>query len=261
MSTLLQVRISAGYGRSAPPALDDVAFEVGEGEALALVGESGAGKSTVSLALLNLLSWTGGWVQGEVRWRGRNLLDVRESELRRIRGREIAMVPQSPVAALNPALSLEAHFREAWRVHATEPWSQARQRIPELLASVQLDPSAALLKKYPGQLSVGMAQRLVIALALLHRPELLIADEPTSALDPITAAEILKLFRQIHSGGTAVLYISHDLRSVAELCQRMAILCRGRILEAGDCRTVFRQPQHPYTQRLMNAIACWPPAA
>ena len=181
--------------------------------------------------------------------------------MRRIRGREIALVPQSPIAALNPAMTVEAHFKEAWRAHAEEPWKHARQRIPELLASVQLPRGGGFLQQYPGELSVGLAQRLLIGLALLHRPALLIADEPTSALDPITQAEILKLFAAIHARGTALLYISHDLPSVAALCDRIAILCAGRIVEAGKCRQVFAQPAHPYTLQLVEAIACWPPPA
>jgi ABC-type dipeptide/oligopeptide/nickel transport system ATPase component len=124
---------------------------------------------------------------------------------------------------------------------------------------VQLPGDEAFLKKRPRELSVGMAQRFVIALALLHRPALLVADEPTSALDPITQAEILKLFAAIHERGAALLYISHDLPSVAELCGRIAILCEGRVVESGDCRELFFQPQHEYTRRLVDAIAVWPP--
>lgn len=258
MSPLLEVSVSAGFG--ARPVLDEVRFSIAKGEAFGLVGQSGAGKSTVSLALLSLLPWSGGWATGEVRWRGRNLLGLKEREMRRIRGKEIALVPQSPIAALNPAMTVEAHFKEAWRVHAEEPWKRVQERIPELLASVQL-PAGGFLRLYPGELSVGLAQRLLIALALLHQPAMLIADEPTSALDPITQAEILKLFAGIHARGTALLYISHDLPSVAALCDRIAILCKGRIVEAGECRQVFAQPAHPYTHRLVEAIACWPPRA
>jgi ABC-type dipeptide/oligopeptide/nickel transport system ATPase component len=156
-------------------------------------------------------------------------------------------------------MTVEAHFREAWRVHAEQPWKRVREHIPELLARVQLPSGGEFLKLYPRELSVGLAQRLLIALALLHQPALLIADEPTSALDPITQAEILKLFGEIHDRGTALLYISHDLPSVAALCDRIAILCEGRIVEAGECRQVFTGPAHPYTHRLVDAIACWPP--
>jgi ABC-type glutathione transport system ATPase component len=258
VSALLEVDVRAGFNRGRP-VLDGVRFQIAEGEAFGLLGESGAGKSTISLAVLNLLSWSGGWVDGEVRWRGRNLLTLKPGEMRRIRGREIALVPQSPIAALNPALTVEGHFRETWRVHAAEPWKQVRGRIPELLAQVQLETRDGLMKKLPGQLSAGMAQRIAIALALLHQPALLIADEPTSALDAITQAEIMNLFADIHAGGTAILYISHDLPSVASLCGRIAILRRGQIVEEGACGDVFSAPAHPYTNRLVSAIPCWPP--
>jgi len=258
MSQLLHVRCSAGYGDS-PPVLDCLEFSIGDGEAFGLVGESGAGKSTVGLALLNLLQWTGGWVDGEIRYRGQNLLTLREREMRRVRGKEIALVPQSPLASLNPALRLESHFKEAWRVHSTEPWRNARGRVAELLDGVQLPSDDGFLKKYPRELSVGMAQRLVIALALLHRPTLVIADEPTSALDPVTQAEILNLFAGINASGSALLYISHDLPSVAALCARVAILQRGRVVEEGLCDEVFRKPAHPYAHRLIQAVAAWPP--
>lgn len=259
MSPLVEVRVTAGFGSRT--VLDEVRFSMAEGEAFGLAGESGAGKSTVALALLDLLPWSGGWTTGEVRWRGRNLLGLKEREMRRIRGREIALVPQSPIAALNPAMTVEAHFKETWRVHGgQQPWRRVRERIPELLARVQL-PAGEFLKQLPAELSVGLAQRFLIALALLHHPSLLIADEPTSALDPITQAGILKLFAAIHAGGTALLYISHDLPSVAALCDRIAILSEGRIVEAGECRQVFAQPAHPYTHRLVEAIACWPPRA
>jgi peptide/nickel transport system ATP-binding protein len=259
VSRLLEVCVSAGFGPRT--VLEEVRFSMAEGEAFGLAGESGAGKSTVSLALLNLLPWSGGWANGEVRWRGRNLLSLKEREMRRIRGKEIALVPQSPISALNPAMTVETHFKEAWRVHAEKPWKRVRERIPELLASVQLPSGSGFLKQHPGELSVGLAQRLLIALALLHEPALLIADEPTSALDPITQAEILKLFADIHTRGTALLYISHDLPSVAALCDRIAIIWQGRIVEEGECGQVFAQPAHPYTHRLVEAITCWPPRA
>jgi ABC-type dipeptide/oligopeptide/nickel transport system ATPase component len=258
MNQLLQVRCSAGYVAS-NPVLDGLEFSIGEGEAFGLVGESGAGKSTVGLALLNLLQWTGGWVTGEVRFRGQNLLTLREREIRRIRGKEIALVPQSPLASLNPALRLEAHFKEAWKVHRSEPWRSAQDRVMELLAAVQLPSNDGFLKRYPRELSVGMAQRLVIALALLHQPALVIADEPTSALDPVTQADILRLFADINASGSALLYISHDLPSVAALCARVAILQRGRVVEEGLCDEVFRKPAHPYAHRLIQAVAVWPP--
>jgi peptide/nickel transport system ATP-binding protein len=258
VTPLLEVDLSAGFPNR-PRVLDEVRFSISEGEAFGLVGESGAGKSTIASALLGMLAWNGGRAAGAIRWRGQNLLEWKERDLRRLRGREIALVPQSPAAALNPALTLAAHFEEVWRAHGEESWKIGRMRVPELLEAVQLPVDEAFLKKRPRELSVGMAQRFVIALALLHRPALLVADEPTSALDPITQAEILKLFAAIHQRGAALLYISHDLPSVAELCGRIAILCEGRVVESGECRKLFFQPQHEYTRRLVDAIAAWPP--
>jgi ABC-type glutathione transport system ATPase component len=258
MTPLLEAELTASFP-DRPRVVDAVRFSIAEGEAFGLIGESGAGKSTIALALLGMLAWNGGRASGEIRWRGRNLLAGKERDWRRLRGKEIALVPQSPAAALNPALTLEAHFEEAWRAHDGEPWKTARTRIPELLDAVQLPFDEAFMKKRPRELSVGMAQRFVIALALLHRPALLLADEPTSALDPITQSEILKLFAAIHKRGAALLYISHDLPSVAELCGRVAILCEGRVVESGECRELFFHPQHAYTQRLVDAVAAWPP--
>jgi peptide/nickel transport system ATP-binding protein len=259
VSPLLEVQVSAGFGPRT--VLDNVQFSLAEGEAFGLIGESGAGKSTVAAVLLRLLSWSGGWATGEVLWRGRNLLGLRDKEMRQFRGKEIALIPQSPIAALNPLMPVEAHLKEAWRAHAEQPWKRVRERIPELLASVQLPTGEAFLRRLPRELSVGLAQRLLIALALLHEPALVIADEPTSALDPITQAEILKLFRGMNARGTALLYISHDLPSVAALCDRIAILRDGRVVEEGECGPVFAQPAHAYTRRLVDAIACWPPRA
>jgi ABC-type glutathione transport system ATPase component len=258
MTPLLEVDLTASFP-DRPRVLDGVRFSVAEGESFGLVGESGAGKSTIALALLGMLGWNGGRAAGAIRWRGENLLEWKERDLRRLRGKEIALVPQSPTAALNPALTLAAHFEEAWRAHGAEPWRTARARVPELLEAVHLPSSGPFLKKRPRELSVGMAQRFVIALALLHRPALLIADEPTSALDPITQSEVLKLFEAIHQRGAALLYISHDLPSVAKLCGRIAILREGKVVESGVCSELFSQPQHPYTRRLTDAIAAWPP--
>jgi len=257
---LLEVAITARY-RGKAPVLNDVRFRLEPGESFGLIGESGAGKSTVALAVLNLLDWAGGRVTGYVRFGGQNLLDLRERELRRIRGRQIAYVPQSALASLNPALSVGAHFRETWRAHFPDGWAGARGRVFELLERVNLPANAEFLNLRPRELSVGMAQRVAIALALLHGPALLIADEPSSALDPVTQAEIMSLFRSANSTGMALLYISHDLPSVAALCSRAAILKEGRIVESGPCAEVLRVPAHPYARRLVESIPAWPPMA
>jgi ABC-type dipeptide/oligopeptide/nickel transport system ATPase component len=164
----------------------------------------------------------------------------------------MALVPQSPLASLNPALTLAGHFEDAWRAHAKGPW---RERALETLEAVTLPADEKFLKRYPGQLSVGQAQRLLVGLALLHRPALLIADEPTSALDSVTVAEVLQLLRRVNQEhGTAILFISHDLLTVASFCHRVAILEAGRLVEQGPTAQLFGAPQHSATQRLLEAI-------
>ena len=251
MSELLSTKLTVHYANK-PRALDGVEFAIHEGEILSLIGPSGSGKSTLGLALLGLIGLKGGRAEGEVRWRGRNLLALPERDWRQVRGREMALVPQSPVASLNPALSLGGHFADAWRAHAKGPWREPALRA---LAAVSLPAEEAFLRRYPAQLSVGQAQRLLVGLALLHRPALLIADEPTSALDSVTVAEVLDLFRQVNRDhGTAILFISHDLMTVAALCHRVAILEAGRLVEQGETAQLFAAPQHSATQRLLHAI-------
>ena len=226
---LVSANLSVDY-RSKPSALEAVRFDIFPAEVFGLVGESGSGKSTIALALLRLLEMRGGRARGSLLFGGRDLLALSERELRRIRGRRIAMVPQSPVAALNPALRLEAHLREAWTLHARSPWREARLGVCELLRRMGIAADNDFLRRYPHQVSVGQAQRVLIAMAVLHRPALLIADEPTSALDPATSREILELFRRFNREfATAILFISHDLASVDALCTRVAVLEAGRL--------------------------------
>ncbi|HUJ20067.1 MAG TPA: ABC transporter ATP-binding protein [Bryobacteraceae bacterium] len=251
---LLSVRISAGYGGAAP-VLEDVGFTLAPGEILGLVGRSGEGKSTVATAVLKLLSHKGGAATGEILFRGRNLLSLSEKEMRRIRGRDIALVPQSPIASLNPCLSVGAHFREAWDAHSEAPFREFEPRVMDLLASASLPTTGDFLRRYPAQLSVGLAQRVLIAMALVHHPALILADEPTSALDMITQSEILDLLARLNrETGTAILYISHDLLSVAALCHRVAILHERRIVECGPVARIFTAPRHPYTKQLIAAV-------
>jgi peptide/nickel transport system ATP-binding protein len=224
---LLSVDISADYPGK-PGALRDVRFDIWPGEILGLIGESGSGKSTVALAVMRLLELKGGRVRGAIRFHGRDLMAAGSAELRRIRGREIGLVLQSPVAALNPALRIERQLREAWRAHGSGRWRAAREPVQQLLARMGLPADDAFLRRYPREVSVGQAQRVVIAMAVMHRPALLVADEPTSALDPVNAAGILDLFRRLNrESGMAMLYVSHDLRSVEELCHRAVELRAG----------------------------------
>jgi len=194
---LLKVHLSAGYPPT-PNVLRDASFELQPGEILGLVGESGSGKSTLALAVLRLLSYRGGAVTGEICFQGRDLIPLPEREMRHIRGRQIGFVPQSPVTSLNPALRIGTQLNEAWTAHANGAMSQRRDRFLSLLDSVSLPADDALLRRHPGELSVGQAQRLLIAMSILHRPSLVIADEPTSALDVVTQSEILKLFAELN---------------------------------------------------------------
>jgi ABC-type glutathione transport system ATPase component len=252
--------MSAGYGRTR--ILADVGFEVKAGEALGLIGTSGAGKSTLVLGLLGLLPWRGGFASGEVLFEGQNLLTMPERQARQLRGRRFALVPQSPMNALNGALSLWTHFREAWRAHRDAyrdaGSSTLEARVRELIEQMQLPPGPDFLARRPGAISVGQAQRVLIALALLHRPSLLIADEPTSALDPATQAGVIRLLRSLNSKagspGTALLYISHDLTSVLQLCDRVAVLDSGSIVECLPADTIGLDARHPATLSLLDAL-------
>lgn len=254
MNPLLQTRFSVDYPNK-PGVLRDVELEMAEGEILGLVGESGSGKSTIALALLRLLDHKGGVARGEILFGGRDLLQLRPSQMRDLRGREIALVLQSPIASLNPALKIGTQIAEAWRAHQPGDARLWKDRALELFDLVSLPAGEGFLDRYPRQLSVGQAQRVLIAMAILHRPRLLIADESTSALDAITQSEILALFRRLNRElNMAMLFISHDLLSVASLCQRIAILQSGRIIESGSTQQMFREPRSEDTRALLEAV-------
>lgn len=249
---LLRVRLDASYG--ATPALRDVRLELKPGEVLGLVGASGAGKSTLVLSLLGLLSWHRGHVTGEVMLNGQNLLDMPERKLRELRGRRIALIPQSPMTALNSAINLECHFREAWKAHEKNGRANFSSRIQSLLSEVQLPTESDFLRRRPSQISVGQAQRVLIALALLHSPDVIVADEPTSALDPVTQSQIVSLLRKLNQkNGVTFLYVSHDLVSVLQLADRIAVLSEGMIVETLPVAAISGA-RHPATIALLHSL-------
>ena len=255
---VLAAHISVRYG-DRPPVLRDVSLEIRRGEVLGLVGQSGSGKSTLAMAILGLLDRKRVRAEGTIEFDGCDLLKLPERELRGLRGRTIALVLQSPLSSLNPALRIRTQLKEAWRAHAVGPSADCEGAIRAALQSVSLPASDEFLRKYSSQMSVGQAQRVLIAMAVLHRPALLIADEATSALDVITQSEILALFRELNRNfGMAILYISHDLASVAGICDRIAILHQGQIVESGTTAQVLTCPRHEYTQRLMAAMPKMP---
>jgi ABC-type dipeptide/oligopeptide/nickel transport system ATPase component len=260
---LLAAHLSVRYGEK-PAVLRDVEFEIRRGEVLGLVGQSGSGKSTLAMSILGLLDRKRAKVEGAINFDNLDVLTLRERELRGLRGRKIALVLQSPLSSLNPALKIRTQLKEAWRAHASGPANECDSAIRAALESVSLPSTEEFLQKHPSQMSVGQAQRVLIAMAVMHRPALLIADEATSALDVITQSEILALFRELNrTSGMAILYISHDLASVAGICDRIAILHEGQIVEAGTTDQVLLAPRHEYTQRLMSAMPKMPqrPAA
>jgi len=262
--TLLSAQVTVRYPGKAP-VLHGISLGIARGEVVGLVGQSGSGKSTLALAILGLLGRQRAIVEGKIIFQGADLLAMGERELRGLRGRSLSLVLQSPLASLNPALQIRTQLREAWRAHSDTAATSGNTRnedcdqaIEAALKSVSLpggqdDPS--FLRKRSSQLSVGQAQRVLIAMAIMHRPALLIADEATSALDVITQSEILELFGRLNrETGMSILYISHDLPSVAGICQRIAILHEGQIVESGPTEQIFTAPEHAYTRRLMAAL-------
>jgi peptide/nickel transport system ATP-binding protein len=255
---LLEVSIHAGYRDHA--VLEDVSFSLKHGERLGLVGVSGSGKSTLLLAILGLLQGKNGWVKGSVKLGGsvkleqQELTTLSQSRLRAIRGRSIALIPQSPAGALSPVLTLAAHFREAWRAHEDGDQAQMKLRIEEVLSSVRMPCHPDFLRRRATEISVGQAQRVLIALAILHRPKLIIADEPTSALDPVSRMEILDLLAELSGPGEAgLLYVSHDILSVLRLCGHIAVLESGHITEVVSPAEIARS-QSQAARRLLESL-------
>jgi peptide/nickel transport system ATP-binding protein len=239
------------------PAVDHIDFHVKEGEILGIVGESGCGKSVTSLSIMGLVPKPPGKiVGGEIRFEDRDLLRMTEKQMRQIRGNEIAMIFQEPMTSLNPLFTIGNQMTEAIRIHKKN-WSKkkAEARAVEMLKLVGLPRADELLKEYPHQLSGGMRQRVMIAMALVCDPKVLIADEPTTALDVTIQAQILKLMKELNTRlNTSVLLITHDLGVVAETCERVIVMYAGQIIEEAPAKQIFEDPQHPYTKGLIQSV-------
>ena len=254
MPVVFQTNLSVDY-MNRRGVLRNLQIQLEEGEILGLVGQSGSGKTTFVMAALGLLDPRESKVIGSVMLNGIELHGMRERELRSVRGKLVSLIPQSPSAALNPALRIGTQFREAWLAHRTEWPDKGRARARHLLEACGLLGDDEFLRRYPHQISVGQAQRVLIAIALLHDPLLVIADEPTSALDLVVQREILDLLVGISSERRrSMVFISHDLQAVASVCDRIAILHEGAIVEYGATQALLSAPVHPYTKLLLTVV-------
>jgi len=236
-------------------AVDGVDFCVHRGEVLGLVGESGCGKSVTSFSIMRLVGMPGKIVEGEILFDGRNILELPESEMTHIRGNRISMIFQQPTSCLNPVFKVADQISEVLDIHQSLGKEKGWARAIQLLKMVGISEAEKRADSYPHELSGGMAQRVMIAMALACVPELLIADEPTTALDVTIQAQILDLMRDLRSKmDTAIILITHDLGIVAEMCERVAVMYAGRIVEESDVETIFAEPKHPYTVGLIGSV-------
>ena len=237
-------------------AVDGVSLEVRPGETLGVVGESGCGKSVTALSVLRLIPQPPGRiVSGSVRFQGVDLLGLSEAEMRKIRGNEISMIFQEPMTSLNPVLTVERQISETLMLHQDLDAKAAGARAVEMLRLVKISEPERRAQQYPHEMSGGMRQRVMIAMALACNPKLLLADEPTTALDVTIQAQILDLMRELKQKiGAAIVLITHDLGVVAEMCERVVVMYAGRKVEEAPVRELFRRPQHPYTVGLMNSV-------
>src|SRR5687768_6683248 len=252
---LLDVQdLTVAFGGSAN-AVDGVSFQIAPGETLGLVGESGSGKSVTAFSILRLLPPPGRITGGRVMFEGRDLLTLPERDMRAVRGARISLIFQEPMTALNPVMRVGDQIAEALTVHGIAGRSDARVRAVELLEAVRITDPARRVSDYPHQLSGGMRQRVMIAIALACRPPLIIADEPTTALDVTIQAQVLELLRELKARfNLALLLITHDFGVIAEMADRVAVMYRGQLVEQGDVRQILRQPAHGYTKALLAAV-------
>ena len=236
-------------------AVDDVSFQIAPGGTLGLVGESGSGKSVTAFSILRLLQPPGRITGGRVMFEGRDLLSLPERDMRQVRGARISLIFQEPMTALNPVMRVGDQIAEALTVHGMATRTDAYRRAIELLRAVRISDPARRVRDYPHQLSGGMRQRVMIAIALACRPPLIIADEPTTALDVTIQAQVLDLMRELKDEfNLALLLITHDFGVIAEMADRVAVMLKGRIVEQGPVREILRAPQHGYTRALLAAV-------
>ena len=258
MSHILEVRglqVAFAGERGNTIGTDRIDFFVDQGETVCLVGESGCGKSITSLAVMGLLGRGGRVSQGEILFNGRNLLKMDRKELDQVRGKELSMIFQDPLSSLNPVLTIGKQLEEGLKAHTELGKEERRKRALDLLGRAGIREAEAVMKKYPHQLSGGMRQRVMIAMALSCQPSLLIADEPTTALDVTIQAQILELLKElkdkIHMG---IVFITHDLGVVSDICDSISVMYAGTIVESGSSDQIFYEPRHPYTWGLLASV-------
>lgn len=234
-------------------AVDDISFDLGRGEILCIIGESGSGKTATALSILRLIEKPGTIVSGEILFEGTDIVKLSAREMRDIRGNRISMIFQDASSSLNPVLRAGEQITESLMLHLKMDKKQARERAIELLSQVGIPQAGERFDEYPHQFSGGMKQRVMIAMALSCNPEVLIADEPTTALDVTIQAQILDIFRELKNR-TSILYITHDLGVVSEIADRIIVMYAGKFLETGNAAEVLTDPKHPYTQGLVNCL-------
>src|SRR5215207_10212933 len=242
-------------GERVVKAVDGISFTLEEGETLGIVGESGCGKTTTCQAIVNLLPPAARIVSGSIKFKGEELTTKRPGEMRRIRGAQIAMILQDPMASLNPLFSIYRQVAEPAHYHRALRGRSLRERVRELLNAVRIPSPAMRMREYPHQMSGGMRQRIVGAIALSGGPRLIIADEPTTNLDVTIQAQYLDLLRELQEKtGVAIIFVTHNLGIVARMCDKLAVMYAGKIVEAGSVRELFNAPRHPYTQALLGSM-------
>src|SRR5690625_460286 len=236
-------------------AVDGVTFDVPQGKTLGIVGESGSGKSISALSILQLIDEPGKIIGGEVIFKGKNLLENSDKEMRKIRGNQISMIFQEPMTSLNPTQTVGQQIREAYKTHQGIGKKEGNKKAIEMLKTVGIPSPERRIDQYPFELSGGMRQRVMIAMALACKPELLIADEPTTALDVTIQAQIIELIKELQKDlGMSVIMITHDLGVIAETCDYVAVMYGGKVVEYRDVITLFKDPKHPYTVGLLNSL-------